>query len=465
MPLLSGDRSPGLKLAVTIFIGFLLIIPLFSIYLLSYDRQNQSETARASISQGWGGPQTVAGPLLVIPYRASVTETVTEGGQPSVRSREVWRALTLAPESSDIRTLISPDRRTRSIYEVVVYEARMSGRARFAMPADLARFGVAPQDMAFDRAELRFGLSDPRGLYGPPPRVALGGKPLRLQPGGGTAASGGAGFFAWIDAAGLAGAPLVVDYAFDFRGNGFLSLVPQAGDTRWSVASPWPHPSFQGGFLPVDRKVGAGGFTATYRVGNLALGQSLVVTGDPQDKSAEGTADIVALNRLADAARPGDHNARIDLVQPVDLYSQVNRSVKYGFLFVGFTFLAFLLFDVIGGVRVSGVEYLLVGAALVLFFVLLLAFAEVIGFTPAYVVASAAIVGLNTAYSAAVLKSWRRAFMIGSLLTGLYAVLYVLLSLEAFSLLIGSLMLFVALAAVMYVTRNLNWGGESEAGH
>src|SRR3546814_11355742 len=100
----------------------------------------------------------------------------------------------------------------------------------------------------------------------------------------------------------------------------------------------------------------------------------------------------------------GGYEARIDLVQPVDLYSRVNRATKYGFLFIGFTFLAFLLFDVIGGVHVSAVEYLLVGAGLVLFFVLLLAFAEVIGFTPAYVVASTAVIGPNTAYSAAVLE-------------------------------------------------------------
>ena len=118
------------------------------------------------------------------------------------------------------------------------------------------------------------------------------------------------------------------------------------------------------------------------------------------------------------AAGAAAQAAQISLVQPVDLYSQVNRAAKYGFLFIGFTFLAFLMFDVIGGVRVSAVEYLLVGAALVLFFVLLLAFAEVIGFTPAYVVASAAIAGLNTAYSAAVLKSWRRAGFIGGLLAG-----------------------------------------------
>ena len=154
--------------------------------------------------------------------------------------------------------------------------------------------------------------------------------------------------------------------------------------------------------------------------------------------------------------------AQINLIQPVDLYSQVNRATKYGFLFIGFTFLALLMFDVIGGVRVSAVEYLLMGAALVLFFVLLLAFAEVIGFTLAYILASAAIAGLNTAYSAAVLGSWRRAAFIGALLVGLYAVLYILLSLEAFSLLIGSLLLFAALAGVMYATRSIDWGAKRE---
>ncbi|MDB5675127.1 MAG: colicin resistance protein, partial [Sphingomonas bacterium] len=150
--------------------------------------------------------------------------------------------------------------------------------------------------------------------------------------------------------------------------------------------------------------------------------------------------------------------ASVNLVTPVDLYDQVNRSVKYGFLFIGFTFTAFLMFDVIGGVRVSPIEYLLVGAGLILFFVMLLAFAEVVGFTPAYGIAAAAIIGLLTAYSAAVLGSWRRGGYIAGLLMGLYAALYVLLSLEAYSLLIGSLLLFVALAGVMYLTRGLDWG-------
>jgi inner membrane protein len=458
MGFLGAERTPGQKLALAILIGVLLAVPLFSIWLLIYDREQQSETARASIAEGWGGPQLIAGPLLAIPYRTLVTETVTEANLPVVRSHPVWQELILSPEIVDMATRIAPERRKRSIYEVVVYQAALQGKARFVMPADLSRLGIAPGDMALDRAELRFGLSDPRGLFGQPPRVSVAGQLLRLQPGGGTATTAGAGFFAWLDAAPLAGAPLLVDYAYSFRGNGWLSLAPQGGDTRWHVSSSWPNPSFQGGFLPTSRSVGAKGFDATYRVGNLALGQSLVTTSAPQADRA----DPAATPDAQPGAQPqaGNYEARVDLVQPVDLYSQVSRSAKYGFLFIGFTFLAFLLFDVIGGVRVSGVEYLLVGAGLILFFVLLLALAEVIGFALAYLVASAAIIGLNTAYSAAILKSWRRAGFIGALLVGLYVVLYILLSLEAFSLLIGSLMLFVALAAVMYLTRNLNWGGQ-----
>jgi inner membrane protein len=450
-----GDRTPGFKLLLAIVVGFVLTIPLFSVYLLAYDRESQSREAASSITAGWGGPQRMNGPILVIPYRATATETVVQNGQNVTRTNEVIRELTLAPEAIDISTDIRPEVRKRSIYEAVVYGARVSGKARFAFPPDLGRTGVQPAQMDLSRAELRFGLSDPRGL-GANPHVAVGGRPLRLQPGGGSSGDG-RGFFAWVDAAQLPTQPLAVDFAYDFRGNASLSLAPQAGDTHWSVRSSWPHPSFGGGFLPSPRTVTDKGFEASYRVGNLALGRSLVSTADAGASSSPPSADVPAAE-----ASDGAQLAQIDLIQPVDLYSQVNRATKYGFLFIGFTFLALLMFDVIGGVRVSPVEYLLMGAALVLFFILLLAFAEVIGFTPAYILASAAIAGLNTAYSAAVLGSWRRAAFIGALLIGLYAVLYILLSLEAFSLLIGSLLLFVALAGVMYATRRIDWSAKRE---
>ena len=396
----------------------------------------------------------MSGPLLVIPYHTTATETVIENGKSVTRSRDVVQEMSLSPDTVELTTAINSKPLKRSIYEAVVYDAQVTGKARFALPPDLARHSVNTADLMLDRAELRFGLSDPRGL-GASPRVVADGKALRLQPGAGSS-NGGRGFFAWIDAAGLTTRLLAVDFAYDFRGNASLALAPQAGDTRWTVRSTWPDPSFGGDFLPAQRKVTQQGFDASYRIGNLAWGKSLVSTGAAG--SSKPTPEAGDYSRIAGVS----NGASISLIQPVDLYSQVNRATKYGFLFIGFTFLTLLMFDVIAGIRISPVEYLLMGAGLVLFFVLLLAFAEVIGFAPAYVLASAAIAGLNTAYSAAVLKSWRRAGLIGGLLIALYAVLYILLNLEAYSLLIGSLLLFAALAGVMYATRRIDWSASRD---
>ena len=440
------DRTPGGKLMLAVLAALALMVPLFAVFLLIYDRQSQSQVAEASIAQGWGGPQSIAGPVLVIPYWETTEERVVAGGKPETRTATTWRQLTLAPDTASLSTRLDPQRRQRSIYDVVVFQARTQGTASFALPNDLARLDVAADHLALDRAELRFGIGDSRGLSGPPPSVVVAGKKLALRPGKGTASTGGSGFHAFVDARSLLTQPMTVTFDHWLRGTGSLTLRPQAGDTRWAVRSPWQDPSFQGGFLPVAHHEGADGFSATWRIGNLALGSSLVTTGDGTSESRTGLDE-------------SGTSARIDLVTPVDLYARVNRAVKYGFLFIGFTFTALLLFDVVGGARVSSIEYLLVGAGLVLFFVMLLAFAEVIGFTAAYALAAGAIITLLAAYSASVLRSRRRGAMIAVLLGGLYAVLYVLISLEAYSLLIGSVLLFAALAAVMYMTRHLDWGG------
>lgn len=458
-PSTSDPRTPGRKLLVAVLLAAFLAVPLLAIYLLSWDRQNQATTARTAIVAGWGAPQRLAGPVLVIPYQAQSTETVTQNGKQVTRAITVERELTLAPDMADLATAVSPTPRRKSIYEAVVYDARASGTARFALPADLARVGVTADRLGYERAELRFGLADPRGLADAPPSVTVGGRRMALRPGRGPAETGGSGFVAPFDAGGLRTGVVAASFAFTFRGNAWLSLMPQAGDTRWHVTSSWPSPSFTGGFLPVRRTINRDGakpgFDATWRVGNLALGRALVSTGEV----ASGAPDPASRALNAAGVGAGDYEARVELVSPVDLYSQVDRSIKYGFLFIGFTFAAFVLFDVIGGVRVATPEYLLVGAGLILFFVMLLAFAEVIGFTPAYLLAAAAIIGLLAAYSAAVLGSWRRGGVVAGLLGLLYGVLYVLLSLKAFSLLIGSVLLFASLAGVMYVTRRLDWSG------
>lgn len=455
MDLPSPDRSPGMKLLLALLVGALLSIPLFATYLLVYDRQSQSETARTSIAEGWGGPQTLAGPLIAIPYDAQVSETVQENGKPVTRTSTQRRELFLAPAALEIDTKVKPERRSRSIYEAVVYDADVSGKAQFRLPADTARLGVDVATLMFDKAELRFGVADPRGLK-PANRIVIDGQPAAAQPGNGLAATGGSGFFTGLDATALTTRGIAVEFGYALRGHSVIALAPRAGSTRWTVTSPWQHPSFTGGFLPEARSVTADGFTATYKISNLALGTTLVSTSDASVELR--TPEVAPAAGYTRSAGMQTADAQVGLIQPVDLYSQVNRSVKYGFLFIGFTFMAFLMFDVVAGVRVSAVEYLLVGAGLVLFFVLLLAFAEVIGFTPAYLVAGGAIISLLTAYSAAVLKSRKRAGFIAALLVALYGVLYVLLSLEAYSLLIGSLLLFAALAAVMYLTRNLEWG-------
>ena len=470
------ERSPGMKLLFVALIGAVLTIPLLLIYALVYDRQDQSQTAQTAINAGWGGPQVIAGPVIVVPFRTTQTQNEEIGGKAVTRTVEVEKFLYISPTENRATTAIAPQERTKSIYRSVLFEAKVGGKASFALPADLPRFGVTRERLLWDRAQLRMGVSDARGLT-TGGTLAANGAALVVQPGKGPAATGGEGFFAFLPWNGEG--TLTIDYGFGLRGSRSLSMVPRGGQTSWEVKSSWQNPSFNGDFLPERRTISDQGFSANYAVDKLALGQAPVMMEDPgppviDNRDGRVTSIDIRETLASDPASGGamevvggaSRALSIDLVEPVNLYSKVERAVKYGFLFIGFTFLAFLLFDIVGGARVASAEYLLTGAGLILFFVLLLAFAEVIGFTPAYLLASAAIIGLLASYSAAVLKSWVRGRFIGALLVGLYALLFVLLNLEAWSLLIGSVLLFAALAGVMYATRNVDWGavGRREVG-
>ncbi len=452
---MTKERSPGFKLFLAAIIAMLLAIPLMMVWALVYDRQGQSTTAQNSIASGWGGPQTIVGPVLVIPYTEDNVETVTENGKEKTRTVRVKRELFLSPETNAINTTINPERKKKSIYESVLFVAQNNGNARFALPADFERYGIPVASLELSGAELRFGVSDARGLQADS-KVTVNGQSRELQPGKGLAASENSGFFTFIDWD--AQGALDVKYSYSIRGNKALTMVPRGGETKWNVKSPWPSPSFGGDFLPDKPKISSKGFESSHAITNLALGQALVLKEDPVSPPDYSNRDYSLSSGLKGTGKPGvSQAAAISLVEPVNLYSQVDRAVKYGFLFIGFTFLAFFMFDVVAGAKVAAAEYLLTGVGLVLFFVLLLAFAEVVGFMWAYLIAGGAITSLLTAYSAAVLKSWLRARVIGGLLIGLYATLYTLLNLEAYSLLIGSLLLFVALAVVMWATRKIDW--------
>ena len=450
---MAKERSPGIKLLFAVLVGAALIVPLLMVYALVYDRQDQARTAQSSITSGWGDAQVLAGPMMVVPYMKERVTSEQIDGKTVTRTINARELLYLAPTSQALNTDIDPQVKSRgSIHKTVIYETTQTGTATFTLPSDLDRFGVEAGQLRLSEAEIRFPISDPRGLQ-TDAALNVDGEALALRPGLGTSSSGSGvhAFFDWSE-----GGEVTLDFKYRLRGSSALSMVPQGMETDWTVTSSWPHPSFAGSFLPDGERteVKDDGFDARWSISNLALGQTLVRTTEPQ------------LPQVSTGERysvyPADGNgdasvATIRLVEPVDLYSRVNRSVKYGFLFIGFTFLAFLMFDIVGGARVSAAEYLLSGAGLVLFFVMLLAFSEMIGFALAYLVASGAIIGLLSAYSAAVLGSWKRAQVIGGLLVGLYALLYVLLNLEEWSLVIGSVLLFFALAAVMYATRQIDW--------
>jgi inner membrane protein len=459
---MAKQHSPGFKLLMAGLVAIALCIPLLMVYLLVYDRENRSSEAQTSIVNSWGAQQVIAGPVLVVPYMEETIETADVNGRTTTRTVQTRRELFVSPQRQEVRTVLDPEKRAiASIYETVVYDSQTNGQARFALPADLSRLGVERESLILDRAELRFGVSDPRGLKDNA-RVLLDGETLVLQPGNGPGATSGAGFSAFVDWTGAA--PLAVEWSFGLRGSQSLALVPRGGETEWQVQSDWPHPGFTGSFLPDSKQVSESGFTAKYEgITNLALGRAIASTSDdgpPMPATMEGEMSYaVPAGPMPEGARAGGPSMAVNiaLVDPVNLYSRVDRSVKYGFLFIGFTFVTFLMFDIVGGARVAAAEYLLTGTGLVLFFVLLLALAEIIGFTAAYILASAAIIGLLTAYSAAVLGTWRRAGFIGAMLAGLYALLFVLLSLETWSLLIGAVLLFAALAGVMYATRRVDW--------
>lgn len=364
------DRSPTVKLVIAGLIGLILLLPMIMVYGLVSDRQNQAQVAQNAITAGAGGAQVISGPFIAIPVRYPVQATAQAPGQPDAVKSERRSEIYLFPEENLLTTDLQPERKRKAIYETVTFLAKSQGRARFELPQDMSPYGVTRDALVLSDAEIRFAVSDPRGLR-TAADVKVNGQKLDMTPGMGSGSTGG--FHGRLNWAG--DAPLAVDYTYLLHGSSALSIVPQGGSTKWDVTSSWQHPGFAGAFLPDERTIDGDGFSASWSVGDLALGQGMMSSSVPTVMISEVSA--VESGQIVDAAAKP---ITINLVDPVDIYSQVDRSVKYGFLFIGFTFLAFLLFDVIGGARVAAAEYMLTGAGLILFFVLLLAFAEVIGF-------------------------------------------------------------------------------------
>jgi inner membrane protein len=338
--------------------------------------------------------------------------------------------------------------RRRGIFDVPVYVTPAQMRGRFELAEETARAERSQLKLAWADAQICFGLTDPRAIQDAG-KLIFDGTSLPLRPGTGECGSLlSAGVHAPLllapDQAPVSTLPFST--TLTVRGSQRLGFVPVGSSSSVRLQAPWTTPSFDGAFLPRGHEIGGRGFTADWRVLHLAR------NFPPAFDAGE-----VPFSRLAEA------DFGVSLLSPVDAYRTTERAVKYQLLFLGLTATLFFLLELMVRLRVHPVQYLLIGLGLVLFYLLLLSLSEHLGFTWAYAVAAAAITLLVTIYGRSVLRSRRRALTLGSLLAGLYGLLFVLLQIQDYALLAGSLALLAALAAVMFVTRRVDWYGAAPA--
>ncbi|HEX7881007.1 MAG TPA: cell envelope integrity protein CreD, partial [Candidatus Eisenbacteria bacterium] len=383
--------------------------------------------------------QSITGPALVIPYTHRWTEVTAAGKEVS---RTETRHAVFLPDRLTARGNLDGDVRRRGIFAVPVYTLGMALEGEFARP-DVASLDINPEDVAWERAQLAVGVSDARAIQ-EASSVTWDGRAVPFLPGTGAFRDTETGIHAEVGLPAGSG-PIAFSFPLTMNGSLGLYLAPFARTTRLEIRSDYPHPSFQGNWLPDERAVTANGFQATWSI--PFLGRNY-----PQAWRAE-----IGMSKEIAASRFG-----VELVNPVDQYRMAARSVKYAGLFILLTFATVWLIELLSGVRVHPIQYLLLGAALCLFYLLELSLSEHLGFPTAYGVASLAVIVMVASYGLVMLRRAGRALTIGAGVTLLYGYLYILLVNEDYALLIGSVGLFLILAAIMFVTRRVAWYGSGD---
>lgn len=429
--------SQGLRILTIAILVFVLLIPASMIGGLVRERQERRESAVQEVSSKWGKEQAIAGPALVIPYTFRWTET-DDNGQRGAHS-DTRNAIVL-PERLHVRETLRTEVRERGIFTVPVYrlDAVVEGEFASLLPK-LTELGIESSDVDWSRAQLAVGIADARAIRQGTSVVWNGGPPARFLPGTGGFEELGSGIHAPVP---MTGAFDRASFSFPIALNGSVgtSVAPFGETTVVEMQANHGNPSFQGNWLPTTRTVGRDAFTAAWSVSFLGRGY-------PQAWKADKSVGVAI-----DSSRFG-----VNLVDPVDHYHMAERSVKYAGLFILLTFATVWLIEILAGVRVHAVQYLLLGAALCLFYLLELSLSEHLGFPLAYVLASLAVIGMVGAYSVVALHRRSRALVVGAGVALLYGYLYFLLTNEDNALLIGSIGLFVILGAIMYLTRRVDW--------
>ncbi|RVT95346.1 cell envelope integrity protein CreD [Rhodovarius crocodyli] len=422
--------APARKLMAVGGVLAALMVPTLLINGLVREREGRQRSVSDAIAQSWGPDQMVTAPVLVVPWQAPPV-------QPGAPVRE--GELVLPPEELRADAVLAPEERRRGLFSATVYTARL----QFAGQFQLQRLRVAqvPEaELRWQDAHLMVGSNGMR-MGGVAPRLRWGEAAPDAEE---TFVMGGAcgrrTALRWN--AGLDGPPepgrrIAFDLRMALRGSEALHVLPLAGRSHVTMQAAWPTPSFVGGDLPERSEVTPDGFSAEWRGG---AGQVLPVQG--------------SVNCQLDTAQA----VGVELLQAVPTYRMVNRASKYALFFLALAFMTCGCFEMLARVRVHVVQYALLGASVVMFPLLLLALGEAVGFAAAYVLTAAAVVLQSGAFVGSVTRRRGLGLAMGGVLSGLFGFLYVVLSLEALSLLVGTMALFAVLSVVMALTRRVEWG-------
>ena len=444
------QRTLLFKILAIMALTLLICIPLAMINSTISDRAQFRAEAVATIANDSVREQTITGPVLVIRYTDQFDETVTvpEGdkSKTQIEARSVERTYLVFPNELAVDTSIKTDRRYRGIHQVLVYGGKHAIAGDFVLPLmnQLPRASLKSV-LRLDQASIALGVGDVRGIRNIP-KIDWDGKSIEFEQGTGLK-SVPSGLHANVPAMALdAPASISFSLALGLDGIERQHFVPVGKSNKFSVKSDWPHPQFSGDFLPSpsERTINDKGFSAAWNISSLST------TAQKQLRGAEEMGAGPDVRTKVDTFSIG-------FIEPVNVYSLAERATKYGMLFVALTFAAFFVFEIMKQLPIHPVQYLLVGLALVLFFLLLVSLSEHVAFVWAYLAASAACIVLIGFYLSFVLRNWYRGMGFGVALTLLYGALYGLLMSENNALVLGSLLLFTVLAAVMIATRKVDW--------
>ena len=458
----------GAKAILVFVLAALMAIPGVFVFTLVLDRQHRAETVTQEVSALQGGSQQLLGPVLIAPYVAPKPPANDANGVPHPQPPDTgWYVV--SPDQGTVNVSLKTSSLHRSIFNVPVYEAQADIDARFSPPPQNVNL-PAGSTVNWQAARLVLGFSDLRGAksdvtglftdptgktqlaFSPTTGVSLGTPGAPATAAGTDAATAAAraaqassSTYGLVEAPGaavVASKGGVLHVTMRLTGAQRLSVMPFAKSTQVKVAGDWAAPSFDGGFLPEIRQLGGNAFAASWSVPFIARGLS-----------DHGTSDALSLEQL------GGKDLGVSLVPASDPYQAVMRALKYAVMFIGLVFLTFFVFEALSGQRIHAAQYLLVGLAQMAFYLLLLSLSEYIGFDAAFGIAATATVLMMGLYAGAAFRSRARGAQALVVFSIVYGLIYLLMRLEDFALLAGSIASFLGLAGAMYLTRNLDWYG------